>query len=45
MLADEFMNELRSLVSQSDAKDDVYQVKISLFPITTLKSKRGERNG
>jgi uncharacterized protein (TIGR02147 family) len=44
MLADEFMNEVRSLVSESDTKDDVYQAEISLFPITTLKSKRGEKN-
>jgi uncharacterized protein (TIGR02147 family) len=45
MLADEFMNELRSLVSEGDTKDDVYQVEISFFPVTTLKKTRGEKNG
>jgi uncharacterized protein (TIGR02147 family) len=44
-LADEFMKELRSLVSESDGKDDVYQVEISFFPVTTLKKPRGEKNG
>jgi uncharacterized protein (TIGR02147 family) len=45
MLADEFMNELRSLVSEGDTKDDVYQVEISFFPVTTLKKTRGDKNG
>lgn len=46
ILADEFMDELRSLISEGDANDDVYQVEISFFPITTLKkSTRGEKNG
>jgi uncharacterized protein (TIGR02147 family) len=45
MLADEFMNELRSLASESAARDDVYQVEISFFPVTTLKKTRGEKNG
>jgi uncharacterized protein (TIGR02147 family) len=40
MLADEFMNDLRSLVSEGDTKDDVYQVEISFFPVTTLKNKK-----
>jgi uncharacterized protein (TIGR02147 family) len=44
VLAGEFMNELRSLISESDAKDDVYQVEISLFPVTTLKKIRGDNN-
>ena len=44
-LADEFVSELRTLASESDAKDDVYQVEISLFPVTTLKKTRGEKNG
>jgi uncharacterized protein (TIGR02147 family) len=44
-LADEFVNQLQSLVSEGDAKDDVYQVEISFFPITTLKKTRGEKNG
>jgi uncharacterized protein (TIGR02147 family) len=43
-LADEFMNELRSLISECSTKDDVYQVGISLFPVTTLKETRGEKN-
>jgi uncharacterized protein (TIGR02147 family) len=44
-LADEFMNELRSVVSEGDSEDDVYQAEISFFPVTTLKRKRGEKNG
>jgi uncharacterized protein (TIGR02147 family) len=44
-LADEFVNELRTLATESDAKDDVYQVEISLFPVTTLSRTRGEKNG
>ena len=44
MLTDEFMKELRALVYEGDTKDDVYQVEISLFPVTTLKRKRGEKN-
>jgi uncharacterized protein (TIGR02147 family) len=44
-LADEFMNELRSLVSESDTKDDVYQVEISFFPVTAFKKNRGDKNG
>jgi uncharacterized protein (TIGR02147 family) len=45
VLADELMKEIRSLASESDTKDDVYQVEISLFPVTTLKRIRGEKNG
>jgi uncharacterized protein (TIGR02147 family) len=45
MLADEFMKELRTLVSESDAKDDVYQLEISFFPVTTLKKNRGDKHG
>jgi len=45
MLADEFPNELRSLSSESAAKDDVYQIELSLFPVTTLKKSKGEKNG
>lgn len=45
VLTGEFMKELRSLVSESDTKDDVYQVEISFFPVTTLKKTRGEKNG
>jgi transcriptional regulator with XRE-family HTH domain len=45
-LADEFVRELRTLATESDAKDDVYQVEISLFPVTRLKkTTRGEKNG
>ena len=43
-LADEFMHDLRSLMPASDAKDDVYQVAISIFPVTTLKKTRGDNN-
>jgi uncharacterized protein (TIGR02147 family) len=42
-LADEFIQDLRALVSESDAKDDVYQVAIALFPVTTRKRPRGEK--
>lgn len=45
VLTDEFMKELRSLVSEDGTKDDVYQVEISFFPVTTLKKTRGEKNG
>ena len=45
VLADEFMKELRSLASESEPKDDVYQVEISFFPVTTLKKTRGDKNG
>jgi uncharacterized protein (TIGR02147 family) len=44
LLTDEFIKELRALVSEGDTKNDVYQVEISLFPITTLKRTRGEKN-
>ena len=43
-LADEFMHDLRSLMPESDANDDVYQVAISIFPVTTLKKTRGDNN-
>ena len=44
-LADEFMKELRSVVSESDTKDDVYQVEISFFPVTAPKKTKGGKNG
>jgi uncharacterized protein (TIGR02147 family) len=44
-LADEFMKELRSELAETDTKDDVYQVEISLFPVTTVKKNRGGKNG
>jgi uncharacterized protein (TIGR02147 family) len=37
MLAEEFISEVRSLASESDAKDDVYQIEVSFFPVTKLK--------
>ena len=43
-LADEFLEELRALISESNAKDDVYQVEISLFPVTTFKNRKGEKH-
>src|ERR1700679_2594653 len=43
-LADEFVHDLRSLMSESDANDDVYQIAISIFPVTTLKKTRGDKN-
>lgn len=45
LLTEEFMKELRLLASASDPKDDVYQVEISFFPVTTLKKTRGEEHG
>ena len=45
MMADEFMKELRALASESNTKDDVYQMEISFFPVTTLKKTRGDKNG
>jgi uncharacterized protein (TIGR02147 family) len=45
MMADEFMKELRALASESNAKDDVYQLEISFFPVTTLKKTKGDKNG
>jgi uncharacterized protein (TIGR02147 family) len=43
-LTDEFMQDLRSVLSESEAKDDVYQLAISIFPVTTLKKIRGDKN-
>lgn len=43
-LTDEFMGDLRSVVSESESKDDVYQVAVSIFPVTTLKKTRGGQN-
>lgn len=37
VLTGELMKELRSLVSESDTKDDVYQVEISFFPVTATQ--------
>jgi transcriptional regulator with XRE-family HTH domain len=45
VLAEEFMEELRSLAAESSKKDDVYQVEVSLFPVTTIKQARGGKNG
>jgi uncharacterized protein (TIGR02147 family) len=45
MMADEFMKELRALASESNAKDDVYQVAISFFPVTKLKKTGGDKHG
>jgi uncharacterized protein (TIGR02147 family) len=43
-LADQFMQDLRSLVSDSEARNDVYQVTVSLVPVTTLTKTRGDKN-
>jgi uncharacterized protein (TIGR02147 family) len=45
MLADEFLSEVRALVAESGAKDDVYQLEISFSPVTTLKKPGGSKNG
>lgn len=44
-LADDFLQELRSLASDGGTKDDVYQVAIAIFPVTTLKKIPGDSNG
>jgi uncharacterized protein (TIGR02147 family) len=44
-LADEFLGQLRGLISESTEKDDVYQVEISFFPVTALKKPTGDKNG
>ncbi|HZQ68714.1 MAG TPA: DUF4423 domain-containing protein [Terriglobales bacterium] len=43
-LADEFMRKARALSSDSDVSDDVYELEISFFPVTALKT-RGGKNG
>jgi uncharacterized protein (TIGR02147 family) len=45
MLADEFLSEVRELVAEGGTKDDVYQLEISFFPITTLRKPGGNKNG
>jgi uncharacterized protein (TIGR02147 family) len=44
-LADNFLHDVRSLVSESNSKDDVYQLEISFFPMTTLNNSKGDENG
>jgi uncharacterized protein (TIGR02147 family) len=41
ILTDEFMNQARTLVSESPSHDDVYYAEVSLFPLTSIK--QGER--
>ena len=43
-LAEVFMKKARALASDSDAKDDVYQLEVSFFPVTA-KNNTGEKNG
>ena len=45
VLAEDFISEMRSLAADGESKDDVYQVEVSLFPVTTLKQIKGETNG
>ncbi len=45
VLAEDFLSEMRSLAAEGERKDDVYQVEVSLFPVTTLKQIKGETNG
>lgn len=45
VLAEDFISEMRSLAADGESKDDVYQVEVSLFPVTTLKQTKGETNG
>jgi Domain of unknown function (DUF4423) len=45
MLAEEFMHEIQTLFSESDTKDDVYRIEISIFPVTAIKKFKGEKNG
>lgn len=41
ILMNKFIGELRGLISEDEQRDDVYQLEISLFPLTTLKTKKG----
>ena len=41
--ADEFMNVIRSLVEEDSTRDEVYQVAVSLFPLSKSQI-RGEEN-
>lgn len=36
-MADEFMNQVRSLMKSSSTRDDVYQAAFTFFPLTSLK--------
>ena len=45
VLVEDFISEMRSLAADGESKDDVYQVEVSLFPVTTLKHTKGETNG
>ena len=44
ILTGEFISELRSLAAESASKDDVFQVEVSVFPITTLNQSKGDKN-
>lgn len=44
ILADEFMNQARTLVSETSSHDDVYYAEVSLFPLTTIRQGE-EENG
>ncbi len=44
-MADRFIAEVRSMAAESKRKDDVYQLEISFFPVTTLKRNEGDQDG
>lgn len=44
ILVDRFLSDVRGLVREGDSKDDVYQLEVSLFPVTTFANERGERH-
>lgn len=45
MLADRFVDEVRSMAASRKSKDDVYQLEISFLPLTTLKPTKGDDDG
>lgn len=44
-LAEEFIDEARALLSVDDRTDDVYQVEVSMFPLTRLQEEEGDTDG
>jgi uncharacterized protein (TIGR02147 family) len=43
-LADGLMEQIRSLGRESEPKDDVFQVEVSIFPLTTIKQSTRSSN-
>ena len=44
-LVDKFMEELRHIASEVESKDDVFEIEISCFPVTTMKKTKENMNG